>query len=83
MVKAPQGNALRSKVDPTGTPGSKTLRGDSAVELEDRKKEGLKAKAHALFDVWRTAFGEQVLDQGLTPIEVEGEFTFPLINSEE
>ena len=82
MVKVAEGNAVRSKVNSARNSGTKTLRGNSAVELDERKQEGLKAKAHALFDTWRTAFGEQVLDKGLTPIEVEGEFTFPLVNPE-
>ena len=52
------------------------------MEIDQRVQDGLKAKAHALFDTWRDHFGEQILDKGLSPIEVEGEFAFPLVNPE-
>ncbi len=50
------------------------------MDLNERKQDGLKSKAHALFDEWRKVFGEEVLDKGFMPIEVEGEFVFPLTN---
>tara|TARA_R100000808_G_scaffold25089_2_gene61688 strand:- start:7817 stop:8854 length:1038 start_codon:yes stop_codon:yes gene_type:complete len=51
--------------------------------IDDRISEGLKAKAHALFNPWRETFGAEVLDQGFMPIEVEGEFVFPLVNPDD
>ena len=48
--------------------------------IAERAQEGLKAKAHALFDIWRDEFKSQILDQGYKPLEVEGEFVFPLTN---
>lgn len=50
------------------------------MDLDERKQDGLKAKAHALFETWRVEFNDQVLDKGFKPVEVEGEFVFPLID---
>jgi len=48
--------------------------------IDNRTQEGMKAKAHALFEIWRDEFKSQILDQGYSPLEVEGEFVFPLTN---
>ena len=50
------------------------------MELDNKIQDSLKAKADALFDEWRGAFNDEVLMNGFVPIEVEGEFVFPLIN---